>query len=37
VPVYIVYFTAVADPAATSGVAYLDDVYGRDAGLAKAA
>lgn len=37
VPVYIVYFTAVADPAATGGVAYLDDVYGRDAGLAKAA
>ncbi|MFA6605806.1 MAG: L,D-transpeptidase, partial [Sphingomonas sp.] len=36
VPVYVVYFTAVADPAATGGVAYLDDVYGRDAGLAKA-
>lgn len=36
VPVYVVYFTAVADPAATGGVTYLDDVYGRDAVLAKA-
>jgi L,D-transpeptidase YcbB len=36
VPVYIVYFTAVADPAAAGGVAYLDDVYGRDAAISKA-
>jgi len=30
VPVYIVYFTAVANAATPGGVDYLDDVYRRD-------
>jgi murein L,D-transpeptidase YcbB/YkuD len=36
VPVYIVYFTAVANPAAPGGVDYFDDVYRRDPPLAAA-